>query len=126
MKSLTENNWRIISHVYKNHVALENGRFKNLKLPSRHFAALSEVIWTRNFCPMNRLRKEDSLRDAIGNWLYTEKFGAWRNPNKSHPYKENNKELWSQFCNETQDYSMREAIIGSDINGPAAESIRLI
>jgi len=56
------------------------------------------------------LRKEDSLRDAIGNWLYTKKFGAWRNTNKLKRYKESNQELWGQFRDETQDYSMRDAI----------------
>jgi hypothetical protein len=113
MESFVEYNWSVIRHVYKGHVDLVNGELKNIKLHPSHFAALKEVIQYKKFCPNNRFRVEDSLRDAIGNWLYTEKFGSWRNPNKARPYKDDNKNIWQKFCKESQDYSMKRAVIGN-------------
>jgi hypothetical protein len=111
MQSIIEYNWNIIFHLYKDHVALVDGILKNIKLPQRHFDALCEVIWLKKFYSWNMLRKDDSLRNAVGNWLYTRKYGSWRIPNRAMPYKENNKELWQNFCDETIDYSMSEAIV---------------
>ena len=111
MQSIIEYNWKIIHHIYKDYVALEDGILKNIKLPQRHFDALREVILLKKFYSWKMLRKDNSLRNAIGNWLYTRKYGTWRNPNGAMPYKENNKELWQKFCYETNDYSMSKAIV---------------
>ena len=104
----TTPNWWIISRIYGTLVKLDGAQLRNQRLPDRHFRAL--VLAARNKPFGRRPRKDDSLRNALGNWLYSERYGAWRNPNRSRPYKENNRELWQEFVATTRDSSLRTAI----------------
>jgi hypothetical protein len=104
----TVHNWQIVRHVYNGWVKLNGGRLHNIRLPMRHFQALVLAAQTKRFG--RRSRQDDSLRNAIGNWLYSREYGAWRNPNRSKPYMGNNKELWEGFVAATQDYSLSQAV----------------
>lgn len=109
-KNLLIENWAVIHHVYDGFVECTGSELKNIILPRRHFDVLNHVI-TRKVFFRGRLRQDDdSLRKAIGNWLYTEEFGAWRNPNKEHPYKANNQDLWQDFQEKSRDYSLTRAL----------------
>lgn len=103
-------NWAVIHHVYDGFVEYTETGLKNISLHRRHFDALNQVV-QRSIFYKGRLRKDDdSLIRAIGNWLYTDEFGAWRNPNKARPYKANNKDIWKDFLDESSDYSMEKAL----------------
>jgi hypothetical protein len=104
----TSANWQILRHVYGGWVELAGGRLKNVRLPVSHFEALTFAARTK---PLGRRsRHDDSLRNAIGNWLYSREFGAWRNPNRARGYKGNNKELWAMFLEASTDYSLEKAV----------------
>ena len=108
MANFTKANWQIIRHVYSGWVELDGDQLRNARrLPDRHFQALALACRTKTFG--NRDRGDDSLRNAIGNWLYSRKFGAWRNPNRDKRYKDSNKDLWEKFCAEGEDFSLRRA-----------------
>ena len=81
----TTENWQIIRHVYKGWAEFQTGGLHNVRLPQRHFDALCLAARTKPFG--RRPRSDDSLRNAIGNWLYSNRYGAWRNPNETKPYK---------------------------------------
>jgi 5-methylcytosine-specific restriction endonuclease McrA len=100
----TSTNWNLLRHVYEGWVELRNGRLHNLRLPDRHFEALVLAARTKKLGQQER--QDNSLRNAIGNWLYSQKFGAWRNPNRTKPYQKNNKELWQKFVDESRDYPL--------------------
>ena len=104
----TEYNWQMIRHMYSGWVELRKGRLHNVRLPGKHFRALVLAARTKRFG--RRPRKDNSLRNAIGNWLYSREYGAWRNSNRSKPYQGRNKELWESFVTATQDYSLRKAV----------------
>lgn len=109
-RNLLWENWKVIHHVYDGFVECTEYGLKNIVLPKRHFDVLNHVAKQKLFFK-GRLRKDDdSLRKAIGNWLYTEEFGAWRNPNKEHPYKANNQYLWQDFQEKSRDYSLEKAL----------------
>jgi hypothetical protein len=108
--NLTSYNWEIIRHVYDGWVKCDNGVLKNIRLPDAHFRALALAARTKRFG--RRPRHDDSLINAVGNWLYSSEFGAWRNPNRSKPYKDNNRELWEDFVEQTPDYSLSKAVPG--------------
>jgi hypothetical protein len=109
----TQANWQMIRHVYSAWVKLDGNRLRNLGLDKNHFRALVLACRTKIFG--KRDRKDDSLLNAIGNWLYSREFGAWRNPNRDKPYDRGrtNKERWDEFCcrlcAESRDYSLRRA-----------------
>jgi hypothetical protein len=103
----TLQNWQIIHHVYDGWVKLDANRLQNIKLPNDHFQALVLAARTKPF--RGRSRADNSLRNAVGNWLYTREFGAWRNPNRAKPYQGDNKRLWQEFIAKTPEYSLREA-----------------
>jgi hypothetical protein len=104
----TASNWQVIRHLYDGWVEFRGGSLHNLRLPLRHFQALVWAARTKRFG--RRRRHDDSLSKAIGNWLYSREYGAWRNPNRSRRYKENNKDLWQRFVDATQDYSLSRAV----------------
>jgi hypothetical protein len=101
---LTAYNWPSIRRIYEGRVKLSGGKLENVDLPGRHFKALELAARTKRFG--RRPRNDDSLRKAIGNWLYSEEYGAWRNPNRAKPYKKNNKTLWAEFVAATEDKSL--------------------
>ena len=107
-KNLLIENWAVINHVYDGLVECTESGLKNISLDPRHYDVLNHVIQRKLF--KGRSRIEDSLRMAIGNWLYTEEFGAWRNPNRERPYKANNRELWQDFQKQRRDYSLSQAL----------------
>ncbi|RPJ51886.1 MAG: hypothetical protein EHM23_33590 [Acidobacteria bacterium] len=104
----TAYNWPIIRNIYAGWVEFGHGTLYNVRLPERHFQAL--VLAARSKPLGRRGRQDDSLRSAIGNWLQSSKYGAWRNPNRSKPYRANNKELWESFVTATEDYSLVAAV----------------
>lgn len=96
---LTVSNWRIIQLLYDGFVELAGNQLRNIKLPFEHFRALALVARTKPFG--RRVRNaDDNLLKAVGNWLYTQEFGAWRNTNSARPYGPKNKELWQNFDDE--------------------------
>ena len=108
----TAENWQIIHHVYDGWVELDGRRLRNIRLPERHFQALLLAARTKLLGGNqsdNHTREDDSLRKAIGNWLNSSEFGAWRNPNGANPYQGNNKQLWKKFVETSRDYSLRQA-----------------
>lgn len=107
-KNVLADNWAVIHHVYRDSVEYTKSGIKNIKLPHRHFDVLNHVIQRKYF--KGRHRNDDSLRNAIGNWLDTKQFGSWRNTNRNHTYKANNKELWQDFLHKSHDYSLTQAL----------------
>lgn len=107
-KDWTADNWQIIRHVYRGWVEFRAGALHNVRLPEPHFQAL--VLAARNKRLGRRARQDDSLRNAIGNWLYSTTYGAWRNPNRANKYKGKNKELWESFVAASEDYSLVAAV----------------
>ena len=108
MNRMTACNWRIIRHMYEDWARLHGDTLENVELDERHFQALVLAAGTKRFGI--RTRQDDSLRNAIGNWLYSHEYGAWRNPNRSRPYRGRNKELWAKFVAATKDYSLSQAV----------------
>lgn len=100
----TSTNWNLLRHVYEGWVELRQGRLHNLRLPNRHFEAL--VLAARSKPFGRSVRKDNSMRNAIGNWLCSKEFGAWRNPNRTKRYEKDNKELWKKFVDESRDYPL--------------------
>jgi len=92
---LTAYNWPSIRSVYERYVKLNGVKLEKVNLPERHFRALELAARRKRFG--RRSRADHNLIKAIGNWLYSEEYGAWRNPNRTKPYKPNNKELWADF-----------------------------
>lgn len=66
-----EHNWNVVKHVFQNYVTFSNGRLVNVCLNPTIFEALSHALHKKRFCPKGRLRADDSLILAIGNWLFT-------------------------------------------------------
>jgi len=104
----TADNWQIIRHVYRGWVEFRAGALHNVRLPEPHFQAL--VLAARNKRLGRRARQDDSLKNAIGNWLCSTTYGAWRNPNRANKYKGKNKELWESFVAASEDYSLVAAV----------------
>ena len=97
---LTAQNWLNIRPLYEGWVELHGNELINLRLPERHFKALELAARTKRFS--RRPRHDGNLRAAIGNWLCSEKYGSWRNPNREKPYKGNNRQLWADFLAATE------------------------
>jgi hypothetical protein len=104
----TAANWQVLSHIYGGWVTFREGQLCNIHLPRRHFLALKLAARTKPLC--RRSRKDDSLRNAVGNWLYTPEFGAWRNTNFTRRYKEDNQRLWAEFLDSSVDSSLEQAV----------------
>ncbi len=109
MTDHTEANWRLLRHVYSGWVEMKRGRLQNVRLPQRHFEALTLAARTKKLGRRPR-SDDDSLIRAIGNWLYSKEYGAWRNTDRGRPYHSNNKELWGAFVAASVDYSLQKAI----------------
>ena len=107
MTDYTESNWRLLRHIYSGWVELKSGRLQNIRLPPSHFQALTIAAKRKQLG--QRPRIDDSLLHAIGNWLHSDEYGAWRNPNSNMLYKGNNKELWAEFCEASVDYPLQKA-----------------
>jgi hypothetical protein len=104
----TKHNWQIVRHVYRGWAERRNGALYNVRLPPSHFKALVLAARTKRFG--RRPRQDDSLRKAVGNWLYSTDYGAWRNPNRSRPYKGKSRDLWDDFVAATEDYFLVAAV----------------
>jgi hypothetical protein len=107
-RKIPRENWEVIKRVYDGLVEWTESGLRNVSLPQRHFNALELVMYHKAF--KGRKRKDDSLRNAIGNWLCTKEFGSWRNTNREYTYKDNNKQLWQEFLDNSKEYSLTSAL----------------
>lgn len=110
----TVTNWQVIRCLYEGWVELVDGQLLNIRLPERHFQALVLAARTKLLFGRRVRKMDDHLRNAVGNWLLSREFGAWRNPNSNGPYQADNKQLWADFLAATREQSIAEAIARRD------------